>query len=314
MSRSHRHEIGVGLIVLLAGGLTGWLALKVGSFGLGDHHAYTADFPDAAGIKKGAGVSVSGVDVGKVDSLSLTDGKARIRVLVDPDITLHEDARALIRARSLLGEKYIALEPGSDSAPVLQGDHIGTTQGQVEIDQLLTQIGSVFEGVDSEKLGLAVDAFAAAFEEDPERPTRMIEGAEALIQELRDLTQLGAGMAREGQQAAEDLGTLTQRANDVMKRGDRVLADLELAAGHLPTSAEGIPLLVEDARAAAADLRLILDSFSSQKEAIDRVIANLTEIDKWELRRLLREEGILIRLRQSEVDAASREEDARAEP
>jgi phospholipid/cholesterol/gamma-HCH transport system substrate-binding protein len=314
MSRSIRHEIGVGLIVLLAAGLTGWMALSVGSFGMGGHQAYTADFEDAAGIKKGASVSVAGVSVGKVGGLSLSEGHARIRLLVDPEIALHEDARALIRARSVLGEKYIALEPGSAGAPLLQGEHIHHTQGQVEIDQLLTQIGSVFEGVDAEKLGLAVDAFAAAFEQDPERPTRMLEGAEALIQELRDLTQLGAGMAREGQQAAEILGTLSQRAHSVLARSDRVLADLELAAGHLPTSAEGIPLLVEDARAATADMRSILDSFRGQKEAIERIIVNLSELDKWELRRLLREEGILIRLRQSEVDAASSSEDARAEP
>jgi len=302
MSRSAKHEISVGLIVLVAAGLTGWMALTVGSFGLGGHQSFTADFQDAAGIKKGASVSVAGVDVGKVGGLTLSEGNARIEILVDPDVDVHNNARVLIRARSVLGEKYIALEPGSQDSPLLEGSHISDTQGQVEIDQLLTQIGSVFEGVNPEKLGLAVDAFASAFEQDPERPVRMLEGAEALIQEVRDFFQLAAGMTREGQQVIESAGSLAQKAQSVVLRSDRVLADLELAAGHLPTTAEGLPLLLEDARAAAADLRTILDSFSGQKEAIEKVIANLGELDKWELRRLLREEGIRIRLKTSKIE------------
>lgn len=301
MNRSAKHEIGVGLIVILAAGLTGWMALTVGSFGLGDHNAYTADFLDAAGIKKGASVSVAGVDVGKVGGLLLSDGNARIEILVDPDIEVHDDARVLIRARSVLGEKYIALEPGSPNRPLLEGEHIDDTQGQVEIDQLLTQIGSVFQGVNPDKLGVAVDAFAAAFEQDPERPTRMLEGAEALIQEFRDFVQLAGGMTQEGQQIVENIGALTHKAQSLVERSDRVMADLELAAGHLPTAAEALPLLVEDTRAAAADLRKILESFSSQTGTIEKVLSNLSEIDKWELRRLLREEGIRVRLKTSKV-------------
>ena len=310
MNRSYRNEVSVGLIVIVAAALTGWLALTVGSFGLGGHNSYTADFQDAAGIKKGASVSISGVDVGKVGGLTLSEGRARIEIRVSPEIIVHSDARVLIRARSVLGEKYIALEPGSEESPLLEGDHIGSTQGQVEIDQLLTQIGSVFEGVDPDKLGLAVDSFAAAFEQDPERPTRMLEGAEALIQELRDFSQLGSAIAQEGQQAAENLGSLMSQARSILERSDRVLADLELAAGHLPTTAEGMPLLVEDARAATADLSSMLDSFSEQKEAIERVISNLAELDKWELRRLLREEGIRVRLRTSEVVVPEDEREA----
>jgi phospholipid/cholesterol/gamma-HCH transport system substrate-binding protein len=301
MKRSYRHEVSVGLIVIVAAALTGWMALTVGSFGLSNHMAYTADFEDAAGIKKGASVSVAGVSVGKVGHLTLSEGHARIEIRVSPEIIIHSDARVLIRARSVLGEKYIALEPGSEQSPPLEGGHIGNTQGQVEIDQLLTQIGSIFEGVDPEKLGLAVDSVAAAFEQDPERPSRMLEAAEALIQEFRDFSELGSGIAQEGQRAIEDLSSLMPQARSLLERSDRVLADIELAAGHLPTTAEGIPLLVEEARAATADLRTILDNFNGQKETIDRVLSNLAELDKWELRRLLREEGIRVRLRTSEV-------------
>ena len=40
---------------------------------------------------------------------------------------------------------------------------------------------------------------------------------------------------------------------------------------------------------------------SAFAERLDRILANVEEIDKWELRRLLREEGIVVRLRPQEV-------------
>ena len=163
-------------------------------------------------------------------------------------------------------------------------------------------MGSVFDGIDPERLGTAVDALAAAFESDPERPARIVESLESLLQELLDLAEHGSSLAREGQQAAESLGSLSDRAQASLTRADQILADLELSAGHLPTTAEGLPLLMEDARGAAADLRELIHGLNAQRDTIETVLANLSEIDKWELRRLLREEGILLRLRRSEVE------------
>ena len=303
--RSYRHEIGVGFIVLIAASLTGWLALRVGSFGMGEYPVYTADFVEAAGIKNGASVAVAGVDVGKIDSIELEEGKARLTFRLNPEITVRQDAQAIIRARSILGEKYLSIEPGSPDAPLLEGSHIDDSQGQVEIDQLLTKLGSVFDGIDPERLGTAVDALAAAFEQDPERTARIVANIETLVSELLDLAEHGSSLAREGQQAAESLGSLSDRAQTSLTRADQILADLELAAGNLPTTAEGLPLLMEDARGAAADLRELIDGLSAQRDTIETVLANLSEIDKWELRRLLREEGILLRLRRSEVDPDS---------
>ena len=301
MSRSYRHELGVGVMVLIAAVLTGWMALKVGSFGMGNHKKYTADFSNVAGIHHGSGVSVSGVSVGRVDGIKLTEDGARLTLLVSPRVTLHSDAIAIIRARSVLGEKYVAIEPGSSSGPKLEGRHIPNTRGQVEIDELLMATGTLLEGVDTKKLASAIDAFSAAFEEDPERPTRLLEGAESLLGELRSLVDKGAVFASEGQQAVEGVSSLTQQASSLIRRSDQIIADLELAVGHLPSTTEGLPLLVGDVRAAAADLRSLIENFSEQKGTIEKVLANLSEIDKWELRRLLREEGILLRLRHSEV-------------
>ncbi len=76
---------------------------------------------------------------------------------------------------------------------------------------------------------------------------------------------------------------------------------MEVAAGELPATATNLPMAIDDARAAITDARELIASLDDSRELIDRVLQNLEEIDKWELRRLLREEGILVRMRQSEV-------------
>ena len=59
---------------------------------------------------------------------------------------------------------------------------------------------------------------------------------------------------------------------------------------------------------ALAELELTLADLDGAGTKIQTVLDNLTEIDKWELRRLLREEGILIRIRPREVELPETEE------
>ncbi len=121
------------------------------------------------------------------------------------------------------------------------------------------------------------------------------------MSELRHLVGSGEEVAQVAQLAAERISEMGGAANRVVARADDVLAELELAVGELPAATGDLPVLVSDARAAIADTRVLLDSMLSHRDELTQILSNLSEIDKWELRRLLREEGILVRMRQSEV-------------
>jgi phage antirepressor YoqD-like protein len=56
-----------------------------------------------------------------------------------------------------------------------------------------------------------------------------------------------------------------------------------------------------DLRGAVADAKGLVEGFDGIDADVRQVLENVAEIDKWELRRLLREEGILIRVREREV-------------
>ena len=111
MSKSHRHEIGVGLIVLTAAAPPPWwMAMKAGSLWHGRPRPLYRRLRGRSRPEERRPWSTAGVNVGKVDTWKFQQGQARFDAFIDPDIALHQDARALIRARSVPGEKYIAIE------------------------------------------------------------------------------------------------------------------------------------------------------------------------------------------------------------
>src|ERR671919_1005067 len=91
-------------------------------------YQFTADFPEATTLALEADVRIGGVSVGKVKELELPEeGNAtRATIEIEPEFApIAEDARAILRQKTLLGETYVELtsgtEPGQDAAPVSLG-------------------------------------------------------------------------------------------------------------------------------------------------------------------------------------------------
>ncbi len=100
-----------------------------------------ANFSGIGGLKAGDDVQISGVKVGSVKSVELDQDTylARVRLDVDPNIKLPSDTAALISSESLLGGKYLALEPGADEELIQSGGTIQFTQAPQNLEQLLGQ-------------------------------------------------------------------------------------------------------------------------------------------------------------------------------
>jgi phospholipid/cholesterol/gamma-HCH transport system substrate-binding protein len=72
-------------------------------------------FKDVGTLSIGDRVTVSGVHRGKVNRLSLTDRGVQVELLLYRDVVLHRDAQFIIKNLGLMGERFIAIEPGSDT-------------------------------------------------------------------------------------------------------------------------------------------------------------------------------------------------------
>jgi phospholipid/cholesterol/gamma-HCH transport system substrate-binding protein len=147
-----------------------------------ESYRITADFPEAITLSKEADVRIGGVSVGKVKQIGLAPesechtnptvcNTTRATIEIEPQYApISSDARAILRSKTLLGETYIELTPGSqvqpgetsgdvhaqsssidvgqiagDDAPhaIPEGGHLAQTQIQTQ-----TQIDEIFQGFD----------------------------------------------------------------------------------------------------------------------------------------------------------------------
>jgi len=100
-----------------------------------------ANFPDAANLAQQADVRISGVPVGKVTNVQLGPGNTTQATLeLDPKYApLPRDARAILRQKTLLGETYVELTPGTKGDNLPDGGTLAATQVKpaVQLDQIL---------------------------------------------------------------------------------------------------------------------------------------------------------------------------------
>jgi phospholipid/cholesterol/gamma-HCH transport system substrate-binding protein len=93
-----------------------------------------------AGLKLGDPVEIAGVRVGKVESLTLADDRARAVLRFNPDVKLQEDVIASIRARGLIGDKFILVSPGASDKIIPPGGQIRETDSPPDITDLIGKV------------------------------------------------------------------------------------------------------------------------------------------------------------------------------
>jgi len=89
-----------------------------------DGYAVYAIFDDVQGLIPKSRVLMAGLTVGRIEDISLTGGRARIDISVQPDVVLYGDAQVAVRATSLLGESVLILVPGSGGDRIADGSEI----------------------------------------------------------------------------------------------------------------------------------------------------------------------------------------------
>jgi phospholipid/cholesterol/gamma-HCH transport system substrate-binding protein len=140
MQPSATRDLIVGLFVVVGLAALGYLSIQVGGLtykGPGGLRLY-AVFDEIGGLKPRAPVSIAGVTVGKVAAIDLDEGlRARVTLDVDASLQLPSDTSAGIRTSGLLGDQFIALEPGAEEELLGPGEEIAMTESALSIERLI---------------------------------------------------------------------------------------------------------------------------------------------------------------------------------
>lgn len=111
--RASRHELSVGLFVILGG-----LAALGTLFALTDpalfrgRYVVTTVVKDAAGVRRGDPVQLRGVNIGRVQRFKISADEVRIALEIEGEYEFPEDSSVLLKAVSLLGGTVVDIQPG----------------------------------------------------------------------------------------------------------------------------------------------------------------------------------------------------------
>jgi phospholipid/cholesterol/gamma-HCH transport system substrate-binding protein len=146
-------ELLAGLFVLLGLAAVAYLTVKLGSGSLlkGETYPVEARFANAGGIHPGCSVLLSGVTVGRVESVRMdpSDYSAIVLMKVSSLLRLPSDSMASVKTSGLIGDKYVALSPGADETYLKPGERITLTESAVDLESLIGKMA--FGSVDKKK-------------------------------------------------------------------------------------------------------------------------------------------------------------------
>jgi phospholipid/cholesterol/gamma-HCH transport system substrate-binding protein len=120
-----------------------WIAFGGGSPFSPQGYRFTVDVPEATQLAAQSDVRISGVSVGKVTSVQSAPQGNRTRATIELReryAPLPTDSRAILRLKSILGETYVELTPGTpDAKKVPDGGRLAPSavSPTVEIDEIL---------------------------------------------------------------------------------------------------------------------------------------------------------------------------------
>ncbi len=133
-----RSETVVGLFVLAGLVCIIYLAVNLGDFALGaNSYLVYAKFDSVSGLREGASVELAGVSVGRVESISLKDERAVLKLRLNKSIQLQDDAIASIRTKGLIGDKFVRLSYGGSPRMIRPGGTIRETESPIELEELI---------------------------------------------------------------------------------------------------------------------------------------------------------------------------------
>lgn len=242
---AERNKLTVGLV-----GVAIIVALVVAVFsydkipfikGTADHSAY---FAEAAGIKPGSDVRVSGLGVGRVSGISLEGTKVLIDFTVRDGVDLGDRTEAAIKTETVLSTKYLELTPRGDGT--LTGPiPLERTRSPYDLTDALGDLTTTISGLDTAQLSSALTTMADTFRDTPPQ--------------LRLALQ---GVAR----FSDTLNTRDAKLRDL-------LADANKVTGVLAKRSDQIAQLVANANALLVEL-------VAQRNSVDALMGNLGAVSQ----------------------------------
>jgi phospholipid/cholesterol/gamma-HCH transport system substrate-binding protein len=255
-------------------------------------YRFDALFDEAAQLSNTADVRISGVTVGRVVKSELGGDRTRVTIQIDERYApIREDTRAILRQKTLLGETYVELTPGSKGAdPLPDNETLSRTQvaPTVELDEILRALDSrtredlkrFVRGLSASLDGRGQDLSDSlgnlpAFTQDTSRVLAIVDGQRPAVRRL--VQDSGVVFGALGRRQGE-LSGLVSNAERVLGATARRDAELAESVRILPTTLRELRPTLEQVEALAIDARPLVRELRPAGRALAPALADTTAL------------------------------------
>ncbi|WP_081842659.1 MULTISPECIES: MCE family protein [Actinomadura] len=214
--------VGVALLLVL-----GMLAFRADDLPvIGGGTTYSAYFSEAAGLKDGQEVRVAGVKVGKVTAVELEGNKVKVTFRVK-DTWVGNATRAMIMIKTLLGSKYLQLDPlGYRRQDPRETIPLDRTVAPYDVTTAFEDLGRTFDRLDTAKLAASLETISKTFEDTPPSVRVALHGLSSLSNTIAsrdaELARLLAGT----KQLSGTIAAQNAQFQTLFKDGNLLLGEL----------------------------------------------------------------------------------------
>ncbi len=139
--KKYKLETVVGIFVIAGLLCVAYMTVKLGKISLtGDeYYSLYAGFASVSGLRVSNLVEIDGIEVGRVERMSIDQEKQRavVELKIRKGIKVYDDASASIRTAGLIGDRFIQIEPGGSGEILKPGGTITETSAPMDLDELI---------------------------------------------------------------------------------------------------------------------------------------------------------------------------------
>lgn len=253
-------EVKVGMLILTAAGLLAAFILVMGGINFQPTYSIFVDFDNPGGLQTGAPVKIAGVKVGKIKEIAFRGGAVKegkreplVRLRIDVEKryqpSVHTNSIFYVTTQGVLGEQFLAIEPGSSDQPVLAEGAVVRALDPPRLDMLVAEMYELLHSTVS-SIRENKDDIGKAFS----GLTRTLKGTGDFFEKNGDKLDRIAGNAEKISEHADELVVGAKSKFVENPQLDRILDNVDKTTGTL--AKDGPPLLADAKETLANTKRL----------------------------------------------------------
>lgn len=249
-----------------------FLKLPAKLFGIG-RYSVTVELPETGGLYSTGNVTYRGVEVGRVESVKLTDTGVDAVLSLKSGIDIPSDLKAEVHSQSAIGEQYVDFVPQDNSSrPLKDGDVIPRSETSVppDINALLDAANTGLEAIPRDNLKTAID--------------EAYNAVGGLGPQLSDIVKGSTALAIDARKNLDPLINLIDNSKPVLDSQVQTSAAIQAWASHIAT-VTGDLQRANDSVAGFIDQQGIIVATQEARKLMERlkptlpvILANLSSV------------------------------------